>query len=317
MTTTPTSSSHAEITTPISADLRRIEQEAQELPEPSPTAGMNLGQRILHVGGRENGAGYIEFGSVAAVRALVGQVLRDLQATPPASEAVPVLYVSPAQLEKHLDLEGAENAEAGRYLPARKTPAGKFTQPLYVLAAAPAQPPSSECDSPQLCRVHRGCAGRYGTKNTCTSDQKARPPSSFVNAADIYASDMPGTVVRKLDSAFHAAAPLSDSPAQPNGDARDMLSQAARDVLSERARQVDAEGFSHARDDNYVGLQLAGAAASYLILAAGGREEDARAFWPWRKEWLKPGDQRRYLEKAGALVLAEMERLDRAAQGGA
>ena len=39
---------------------------------------MNLHQRILHVGGRENAQTYIEFGSVAAVRALVDQVLRDL-----------------------------------------------------------------------------------------------------------------------------------------------------------------------------------------------------------------------------------------------
>ena len=74
----------------IAADLRRMEQEARELPGPSPTAGMNLGQRILHVGGRENAAGYIEFGSVAAVRALVSQVLRDLQAAPPAPAAVAV-----------------------------------------------------------------------------------------------------------------------------------------------------------------------------------------------------------------------------------
>lgn len=66
--------------------------------------------------------------------------LEALQAAPPAPvAAVPVLYVSPAQLEKHLDLEGAENAEAGRYLPARKTTAGKFTQPLHAIAAAPAQ----------------------------------------------------------------------------------------------------------------------------------------------------------------------------------
>lgn len=54
--------------------------------KPSPTAGMNLGERIKHVGGRENAAGYIEFGSVMAVRALVRQYLRDLpapqQATP-------------------------------------------------------------------------------------------------------------------------------------------------------------------------------------------------------------------------------------------
>lgn len=58
-----------------------------QIAESSPTAGMNIGQRILHVGGRENAAGYIEFGSVAAVRALVGQLLRDLQAAPPAPAA--------------------------------------------------------------------------------------------------------------------------------------------------------------------------------------------------------------------------------------
>jgi len=73
----------------FAAHLRRMEQEARELPGPSPTAGMNLGQRILHVGGRENEAGYIEFGSVAAVRALVGQVLRDLQPTHPLQSAEP------------------------------------------------------------------------------------------------------------------------------------------------------------------------------------------------------------------------------------
>ena len=103
-----------------------------------------------------------------------------------------------------------------------------------------------------------------------------------------------------------------------HGDALDAehyrtLSQAARDVLAERRRQVNAEGFSPERDDQYVGGQLAGAAISYLILAAGGREDEARAFWPWRQEWLKPGSQRRYLEKACALGLAEMERQDRAA----
>lgn len=50
----------------------------------SPTAGMNIPQRILHVGGRNNDAGYVEFGSIQAVEALVRQVLRDLQAPAPA-----------------------------------------------------------------------------------------------------------------------------------------------------------------------------------------------------------------------------------------
>lgn len=44
----------------------------------SPTCGMNIAQRILHVGGRNNAAGYVEFGSIQAVSALVRQVIRDL-----------------------------------------------------------------------------------------------------------------------------------------------------------------------------------------------------------------------------------------------
>lgn len=43
----------------------------------SPTAGMTLGQRVAHVGGRINAQGYIEFGSEMAVDALIHQILRD------------------------------------------------------------------------------------------------------------------------------------------------------------------------------------------------------------------------------------------------
>lgn len=34
--------------------------------------------------------------------------------------------------------------------------------------------------------------------------------------------------------------------------------------------------------------------------------------WPWDFQWFKPSDDRRNLVKAGALILAELERLDRA-----
>jgi hypothetical protein len=47
--------------------------------EKSPTFGMTLSERIAHVGGRENTAGYIEFGSVMAVNALIHHALRDIQ----------------------------------------------------------------------------------------------------------------------------------------------------------------------------------------------------------------------------------------------
>lgn len=50
--------------------------------EPSPTAGMKMAQRILHVGGRNNAAGYVEFGSVQAVQALVQQFVRDAGLVP-------------------------------------------------------------------------------------------------------------------------------------------------------------------------------------------------------------------------------------------
>ncbi|WP_257829282.1 hypothetical protein [Burkholderia glumae] len=65
-----------------------------EAREPSPTAGMNLGERIKHVGGRENAAGYIEFGSVAAVGALIKQVIRDLPRSAPADAGEAVATVS-------------------------------------------------------------------------------------------------------------------------------------------------------------------------------------------------------------------------------
>lgn len=43
----------------------------------SVTARMTLAERIAHVGGRGNAAGYIEFGSVMAVNALIQHALRD------------------------------------------------------------------------------------------------------------------------------------------------------------------------------------------------------------------------------------------------
>lgn len=62
----------------IAAGYKKDVAPQQPQAEASPTSGMNMAQRILHVGGRNNAAGYVEFGSVQAVEALVRQVLRDL-----------------------------------------------------------------------------------------------------------------------------------------------------------------------------------------------------------------------------------------------
>lgn len=82
---------------------------------------------------------------------------------------------------------------------------------------------------------------------------------------------------------------------------------AARDVLAERRRQVDVEGRLSIHDDQYVQGQLAQAAACYAVQGEYHFPEN----WPWSLTWWKPKDQRRNLVKAGALILADIERLDR------
>ena len=68
---------------------------------------------------------------------------RALLATGGQAQAVkqaPVLYVSKGQLDNHRDPDGPDSANAGRYLPARITPAGNFTMPLFAAPKAQAVP---------------------------------------------------------------------------------------------------------------------------------------------------------------------------------
>jgi hypothetical protein len=86
---------------------------------------------------------------------------------------------------------------------------------------------------------------------------------------------------------------------------------AAKDVLAERRRQVEQEGWHPDQDDDYEDGQLSMAAACYAMQGNAlnyGPPED----WPWDKEWWKPTDDRRNLVKAAALILADIERIDRA-----
>lgn len=102
------------------------------------------------------------------------------------------------------------------------------------------------------------------------------------------------------------------------------ISRAAADVLAERRRQVEVEDWTPDHDDEHSDGSLAFAAACYAI--SGGVDEVDRSknfrylavshfLWPrsWNWCWWNPKDRRRDLVRAAALIIAEIERLDRAA----
>lgn len=92
------------------------------------------------------------------------------------------------------------------------------------------------------------------------------------------------------------------------------FSPAILDVISERQRQRSIEGWTSEHDDAYQNSELADAAACYAI-HAHNQGFSTPAHWPWSPDWWKQSGPRRDLVKAGALILAEIERIDRAAAG--
>lgn len=103
-----------------------------------------------------------------------------------------------------------------------------------------------------------------------------------------------------------------------------MLSKAFSDVLTERGRQMTEEGWTFEHDDQHKNGEMARAAACYAWAAALSNDVRAlmsdtewseavvfRRLWPWDAAWWKPKDRRRDLVRAAALIVAEIERLDR------
>ena len=127
--------------------------------------------------------------------------------------------------------------------------------------------------------------------------------------------------------ALHAATATAEAWMHP-----DTLSEAAREHLgwikaelrafqegalglieAERRRQIEQLGYSHARDDGYTCGQLAEAAACYALAGGGMPVELAEQHWPWEPQTFNPGTTRlRALVKSAALIVAELERVQRA-----
>ncbi|HHK4876623.1 hypothetical protein [Pseudomonas aeruginosa] len=109
--------------------------------------------------------------------------------------------------------------------------------------------------------------------------------------------------------------------AAPVAPAQHSVPQAWLDVQAERRRQITAEGWTPEHDDEHSHGQMARAAACYALAGSSAPNDGTAALlvslaWPWDEQWWKPTSTRRDLVKACALALAEIERLDRAAERG-
>ncbi|EJI0485050.1 hypothetical protein ND152_002187 [Salmonella enterica] len=86
------------------------------------------------------------------------------------------------------------------------------------------------------------------------------------------------------------------------------------DVIAERYRQQSVEGWTPEHDDEHCNGELAMAAVCYINETGTVNRNGGKPWgWPWDASWWKPDCRRRNLVKSGALILAEIERIDRAA----
>lgn len=92
-----------------------------------------------------------------------------------------------------------------------------------------------------------------------------------------------------------------------------------QEVHAERARQIAVEGWSPEHDDKHADAEMLRAAVIYYHHATRPadwplalRADGSPVSWPWDREWWKPEKgPRRCLIVAGALCLAERERIMR------
>lgn len=88
-----------------------------------------------------------------------------------------------------------------------------------------------------------------------------------------------------------------------------------QEIAAERQRQTSKLGWTTAHDDQHSNSELAHAAACYAAPAPPGVRaaslNEPPLLWPWHRAYWKPKDQRSNLVRAAALIVAEIERLDR------
>lgn len=156
----------------------------------------------------------------------------------------------------------------------------------------------------------------FGANNPGMREANARRIVACVNACASIPDDMVSHVVSfGLQGHNKVSDELVAMKAQRDELLAVLGTQAGMDVLAERQRQITAEGWTPEHDDQHEVGELATAAACYAGNAGGYVWQGGwpGEVWPWAREWWKPSTPRRDLVKSAAIILAEIERIDRAA----
>ncbi len=80
-------------------------------------------------------------------------------------------------------------------------------------------------------------------------------------------------------------------------------------IAKERKRQIEKEGWTAQHDARHIRGELALAAIAYIWHRWSNDKLILHMYWPWDETWWKPKDTISNLVKAGALIAAEIDRL--------
>lgn len=131
----------------------------------------------------------------------------------------------------------------------------------------------------------------------------------------LYPQEYVDSLIAKLEAAQKELSAANEKPLTP----------VILEIANERRRQISVEGWTPEHDDQHSSGELAGAAGCYA------KHVNARQWcfknnpddyqcelepsgWPWEPKWWKPKNPRSDLIRAAALIVAELERLDRASK---
>lgn len=84
-------------------------------------------------------------------------------------------------------------------------------------------------------------------------------------------------------------------------------SDGATRIANERKRQIEKEGYDEEHDAQEPINRMVACAISYAMHDID--EQEADAWWSWDRQYFKPKDRMRNLERAGALIAAAIDKL--------